>query len=244
MSKSVPEEAGGPVLRRDLKSYESLMNVIRSRRSIRRFDPKPVPEEDLVRILEAGRWAPSGANIQPWAFIVVEESDRRRAIAELLIEEERYLRRKDPRFPAYDRRFHLDVPLFLIFACDHRAKRVFPQTEPFPVDITLYMSISAAIMNVHLAAAALGLGTIWYTVEEPSAIELKKLLGIPDDFFVPSLTPLGYPVQSRTSAHWPLERMVHRERMDLGKVRDGSVMKELFSRKMTALMMGGKPIDH
>ena len=128
MSKSVPEEAGGPVLRRDLKSYESLMNVIRSRRSIRRFDPKPVPEEDLVRILEAGRWAPSGANIQPWAFIVVEESDRRRAIAELLIEEERYLRRKDPRFPAYDRRFHLDVPLFLIFACDHRAKRVFPQT--------------------------------------------------------------------------------------------------------------------
>ena len=84
MSKSVPEEAGGPVLRRDLKSYESLMNVIRSRRSIRRFDPKPVPEEDLVRILETGRWAPSGANIQPWAFIVVEESDRRRAIAELL----------------------------------------------------------------------------------------------------------------------------------------------------------------
>ena len=127
------------------------------------------------------------------AFIVVEESDRRRAIAELLIEEERYLRRKDPRFPAYDRRFHLDVPLFLIFACDHRAKRVFPQTEPFPVDITLYMSISVAIMNVHLAAAALGLGTIWYTVEEPSAIELKKLLGIPDDFFfrasLPSVTP-------------------------------------------------------
>ena len=115
MSKSVPEEAGGPVLRRDLKSYESLMNAIRSRRSIRRFDPKPVPEEDLVRILETGRWAPSGANIQPWAFIVVEESDRRRAIAELLTEEERYLRRKDPRFPAYDRRFHLDVPLFLIF---------------------------------------------------------------------------------------------------------------------------------
>ena len=67
------------------------------------------------------------------------------------------------------------------------------------MDITLYMSISAAIMNVHLAAAALGLGTIWYTVEEPSAIELKKLLGIPDDFFSEPHS-LGYPVQSRTSA--------------------------------------------
>ncbi len=70
------------------------------------------------------------------------------------------------------------------------------------------------------------------------------MLRIPDDFFIPSLTPLGYPLQSRTSARRPLERVMHRERMDLGKVRDGKVMEELSSRKMTALVMGGKPIDH
>ncbi len=244
MSHPAKENMKERSLRRNPKAYESLMEVIRSRRSVRRFDSRPVPEEDLMKILEAGRWAPSGANIQPWEFIVVKNPHRRRKLAELLIEEERYLRHKDGRFPAYDRRFHLDVPLFLIFACDYRAKRAFPQTETFPVDITLYMSISAAIMNVHLAATTLGLGTIWYTVENPTEKELKKTLKIPDHFFVPSLTPLGYPLQERTSARRPLERIVHREKMDLENVRDNQLMEDLFTRKMTAMVMGGKPVDH
>ncbi len=244
MTDQGPEEVAGPALVRDLEAYENLLSVIRGRRSIRRYDSRPVPEEDLMRVLEAGRWAPSGANIQPWAFLVVEDAERREVIAELLIEEGRYLHRKDPRFPAYERGYHRDVPMYLIFACDHRAKRVFPQTEPFPVDITLYMSVSAAIMNVHLAAAALGLGTVWYTVEEPTEVKLKQFLGIPDSFFIPSLTPLGYPLQSRSSARRPLERMVHRERMDGVKARGDEVMENLFTRKMTALVMGGKPVDH
>ncbi|MDP6088296.1 MAG: nitroreductase family protein [Nitrospinota bacterium] len=244
MTDQPPQDVAGSALVRDLDAYESLLSVIRRRRSIRKYDPRPVPEEDLMRVLEAGRWAPSGANIQPWAFLVVEDAERRGAVAELLIEEGRYLQKKDPRFPAYERRYHRDVPLYLIFACDDRAKRSFPQTEAFPVDMTLYMSVSAAIMNVHLAAAALGLGTVWYTVEEPTEKELKKLLGIPDSFFVPSLTPLGYPLQGRSSARRPLERMVHRERMELSNARRDDVMENLFTRKMTAMVMGGKPIDH
>lgn len=244
MTEELPVEIEGPALARDLNAYQNLLRVIRSRRSIRRYDSRPVPEEDLMRVLEAARWAPSGANIQPWAFIVVEEAERRRKVADLLIEEGRYLREKDPRFPAYDRRYHLDVPLYLVVACDNRAKRVFPQTEPFPVDITLYMSVSAAIMNIHLAAAALGLGTVWYTVEAPTEERLKDLLGIPDFFFIPTLTPLGYPLQTRASARRPLERMVHRERLDLSKIRDDATMESLFTRKMTASVMGGKPVDH
>ena len=110
---------------------------------------------------------------------------------------------------------------------------------------TLYtITEAAAIMNVHLAAAALGLGTVWYTVEEPTEKELKKLLGIPDSFFIPSLTPLGYPLQGRSSARRPLERMVHRERMDLSNARRDDLMENLFTRKMTAMVMGGKPVDH
>jgi nitroreductase len=244
MEEGTPIEIEGPALVRDPGAYDSLMRVIQSRRSIRRYDPRPVPQEDLERVLEAARWAPSGANIQPWAFIVVEEAERRRAVAELLMEEGRYLSEMDPRFPAYERSYHLNVPMYLIVACDDRAKQVFPQTEPFPVDITLYMSVSAAIMNIHLAAAALGLGTVWYTVEEPTEEKLKEMLGIPDYFFIPSLTPLGYPTQSRSSARRPLERMVHREKMDLSKIRDDELMGSLFTRKMTATVMGGKPVDH
>ena len=69
MADQLPAEVEGPALVRDLDAYNSLLQVIKSRRSIRRFDPRPVPEEDLMRVLEAGRWAPSGANIQPWAFL-------------------------------------------------------------------------------------------------------------------------------------------------------------------------------
>ncbi|MFQ5915091.1 MAG: nitroreductase family protein [Nitrospinota bacterium] len=244
MAEELPVEMGGPALIRDLNAYESLLRVIMSRRSIRRYDPRPVPEEDVMRILEAARWAPSGANIQPWAFILVEEAERRRVIAELLIEEGRYLAEKDRRFPAYERSYHLDVPLYLVIACDRRAKRVFPQTEPFPVDITLYMSVSAAIMNIHLAATALGLGTVWYTVEAPTEEKLKEFLEIPESFFIPSLTPLGYPLQRRLSARRALDRLVHRERLDLSKTRDDATMEHLFTRKMTASVMGGKPVDH
>ncbi len=51
-----------------------VLEAIRSRRSIRRFKPDPVPERLLLEILDAGRWAPSGGNIQPWLFIVVKDS--------------------------------------------------------------------------------------------------------------------------------------------------------------------------
>lgn len=244
MAEEKPVDLEGPALVRDLHAYETLLRVIKSRRSIRRYDSRSVPQEDLIRILEAARWAPSGANIQPWAFIIVQEPERRRAIADLLIEEGQYLREKDPRFPAYDRRYHLSVPMYLVIACDGRAKRAFPQTEPFPVDITLYMSVSAAIAHIHLAAASLGLGTVWYTVERPTEVKLKALLDVPDAFFIPSLTPLGYPLQRRSSARRPLERIVHRERFDPAKARDDATMEYLFTREMTATVMGGKPIDH
>ncbi|MGB9861933.1 MAG: nitroreductase family protein, partial [Candidatus Bipolaricaulaceae bacterium] len=46
--------------------------MIRGRRSVLRFEPDPIPEEDLEKILEAGRWAPSYANSQPWKFVVVK----------------------------------------------------------------------------------------------------------------------------------------------------------------------------
>ena len=94
MTDQSPRDVVGSALVRDLDAYESLLSVIRRRRSIRKYDPRPVPEEDLMRELEAGRWAPSGANIQPWAFLVVEDAERRGAVAELLIEEGGYLQRK------------------------------------------------------------------------------------------------------------------------------------------------------
>ncbi len=56
-----------------------IMKVIRERRSIRKFEARDVPVESLKIILEAGRWAPSGLNNQPWRFLVLSNDDRRKS---------------------------------------------------------------------------------------------------------------------------------------------------------------------
>jgi nitroreductase len=60
-----------------------ILNLLKSRRSIRVYQDKPIPQELLLQILEAGRWAPTGANLQPWHFIVVTDPETRRKIGEV-----------------------------------------------------------------------------------------------------------------------------------------------------------------
>ena len=57
--------------------YDGLLELVKTRRSIRRFKPEPVPDEYINRIIEAARWAPSGFNSQPWEFVVVKKPELR-----------------------------------------------------------------------------------------------------------------------------------------------------------------------
>ncbi len=54
-----------------MKESEIILDIIKKRRSVRHFDGRKIPDECMEQILEAGRWAPSGANAQPWRFILV-----------------------------------------------------------------------------------------------------------------------------------------------------------------------------
>ena len=56
--------------------YESFLELVQKRRSIRRFKSDQIPDEYVDKIIEAGRWAPSGFNLQPWEFVVVKEQNR------------------------------------------------------------------------------------------------------------------------------------------------------------------------
>ncbi|MDW7728123.1 MAG: nitroreductase family protein [Candidatus Methanoperedens sp.] len=58
-----------------MKESDTVLDVIKTRRSVRKFDGTKIPEECMQQILEAGRWAPSGANAQPWRFIIVTEKE-------------------------------------------------------------------------------------------------------------------------------------------------------------------------
>ena len=58
--------------------YDTLLKIIKSRRSIRKYKSDPVSLEDVMKVLEAARWAPSGNNSQPWEFVVVRDPGKRR----------------------------------------------------------------------------------------------------------------------------------------------------------------------
>ena len=60
--------------------YDSLLVLVKKRRSIRRFNPDPIPDEYISKIIEVARWAPSGFNMQPWEFVVVKKPELREKI--------------------------------------------------------------------------------------------------------------------------------------------------------------------
>lgn len=227
-------EANGP------GRYETLMEVMRERRSIRRFQPRPVPRALALKALEAARCASSGANIQPWEFLLIDEERGVRHIAEILTRERKYIVARDPRFPPLGRAFHKDVPLYILILGDTRLKGAFPQTTDLVVDITLYASLAMATCQLHLAIEALGLGTYFHTPEEPTERELKAWLGIPAPMTIFSIAPVGFPRVRRTSARRPLEEMVHWNAYDLARYRSDAEVTALLRRRVIAIAMSGR----
>src|SRR3990170_6077350 len=69
--------------------YELLYDIIRRRSSIRKLKPDPIPDEYIEKILEAGRWAMSGANSQPWEYIVVKDASTKAKLWEAFQESNR-----------------------------------------------------------------------------------------------------------------------------------------------------------
>ena len=167
------------------------MNVheaIRARRSVRAYRPDPIPEEVLQRVLESTRLAPSGNNLQPWKFILVRDAERRRQLAQA----------------ASQQMFIAEAPIAIaavglnpdaIMSCDVPAYAV---------------NVSIAVDHLTLAAVEEDLGTCW--IGAFSQDEARQVLGIPDQYKIVALTPLGYPAdQALPKSRTPLEKIVCEE---------------------------------
>ena len=138
---------------------KDFFEVVRKRRSIRRFKSDPVPDEYIEKMIEAARWAQSGANAQPWEFIVVKEH-RRQAwdIEKTRVEELRHngLREPPTKPPSYK-----DAPVFIVVCGDPRTVQAsvlithFLPNEGGPMAHFL-KNMANATQILHLAAAALG----------------------------------------------------------------------------------------
>jgi len=158
------------------------IKAIRNRRSIRKYKSKVVTREQLEVVLQAGRWAPSASNKQPWHFIVVRDAEQRSMMADA---------------HPYGR-FMRDSPVVLVVLGDPNRHPRYYLADPHN-----------AVENMLLAAYAEGLSTCWMGVRD-TEIEPKfhELLDIPEDLRVICCVSLGYGDEERTSTRLPLEEIV------------------------------------
>lgn len=156
-----------------------ILELIQTRRSVRRYKPTPVSEDDLKSVLEAARWAPSWANTQCWRFIVVKDRETKAKLAEALA----------PRNPATSA--IKEAPIIIV-ACAELGKSGFYKGVPTTSRGDWYMfDVALAMQNLILAAHSLGLGTIH--VANMDADKIAEILGVPEGITVVEMTPLGYP---------------------------------------------------
>ena len=192
----------------DLARYEALMDVVRNRMTTRQFDPaRAVPRAHYALILEAARHAPSGANAQPWHFIVVTDPAVKKSIADYFVDEQRKRAKLKMKFPTPNYRGLETAPGFVVIASDFRWIRAFPvlmdgsdldRQYRENAERILLQSVAAATMSAHLAAAALGYNVWWVTaIGQASAQKaMKPLLGIPEELSVLDIMLFGKPVKA------------------------------------------------
>src|SRR5512137_2784343 len=145
----------------------SLIDVILTRRSIRRYDTKEVPAEVLQQILEAGRQAPSAANRQPIRFVIVKDHDLLKVLCDNLF----------TRFVKY-------APIAIVGCADIKSLL----TGKWAV-----VDAAIAMENMVIAAWTLGVGSCWIGACDEEKV--KELLKIPDKWKVVALVTLGYPAE-------------------------------------------------
>ena len=196
-----------------------LLEGIRTTRAIRRLRPDPVPAGLIRKVCEAGTFAPSGGNRQPWLFVAVTEAERRKWVAD------RYRpafhayiapaleAAKDPSYPEQKRRvmraaIHLadhlhEAPVHLFVAGWTRRGQAQIQAL-FP-----------AVQNILLACRAVGLGASLTTLHRTFGAELDRWLGLPPGCPSCALLPIGWPIgkYGRPSRR-PVDQCLFFERYD------------------------------
>ncbi|MBI4296413.1 MAG: nitroreductase family protein [Chloroflexi bacterium] len=182
--------------------YENVLQLAKQRRSIRRFKPDPVPDEYIEQIIEVARWAPSGANTQPWDFVVVKKEELKQKIIQF-IEEQRPLTRKMDLTRRSDRDVArvgephpLHAPVFIILVGDPRTIEAYPvYTGLQRGQSNFEASLANAFIYMHLAATSLGLGSGWVSATRNFYVQVmtKDLLGIPKELVIFDTMTLGYP---------------------------------------------------
>ncbi len=149
-----------------------LKAAIKQRESIRDYESKPVPEEKLLRVLEAARLAPSASNRQRWKFIVVREEKKRQELARV----------------ARGQAHVAQAPVIIAAVATMPDYIMSCGVPAYAVDLAI------AVDQMTLAAVDEGLGTCW--IGAFSQAEARDILKVPENCRIVTLLPLGFPKQT------------------------------------------------
>ncbi len=197
-------------------SAGAILETIHSRRSIRRYQTKPVPREVIDQVLEAARWAPSAHNRQPWRFAVIEAKETKRALAAAMGERLRVDLERDgaPRamIEADTARSYARItsaPVVVVVSVTMRDMDAYPDTRRKEAEYLMAtQSAAMSVQNLLLAAHAYGLGACWMCAPLFVPDTVREVLKLDADWEPQALITLGYPAESKTSTRRPLEEVV------------------------------------
>ncbi|MCJ7605382.1 MAG: nitroreductase family protein [Dehalococcoidales bacterium] len=206
--------------------YDTYLDFIRNRRTIRRFKPDPIPDEYIEKIIEAARWAPSGFNMQPWDYVVIKKQELREAILGFirefhgLMNKTEYLREEWQRVP-YSKSKDTDsdykaAPVFILLLGDTRTLKGLPMSMRYDLERrqTIHTSsMASTYLYMSLAATTLGLANEWMSVTATAYPHtmIKDLIGIPPELDIYDMMVLGWPAYHLDSKKLMRDRdkMVH-----------------------------------
>lgn len=153
----------------------TIIDTIKSRRSVRDFTEKPVSKDDINTILDVGRWAPSGLNNQPWRYIVVQE---RRTIEEIAT-------------CTHYSNVVQGAPLLIAVFLDHDAEYNYLKDA---------QAIGASIQNMLLTCCELELGAVWLGEILNQKEKVNSILDAPDSLELMAVLAIGYPVEKNRAS--------------------------------------------
>ncbi len=187
------------------------MDAIRNRRTIRRFQQKPIPFEILKELIDAARLAPSGGNLQPWEFLVIDDRNLLEPVFSTLA------------WAAYlgpeGKPKEGEKPVAYIVVLHNKKLKSFTPASDF----------GAAIENILLAATDKGIGSCW--IGSVQRENLAKILDISSDYSIEYVIALGYPAE---------KAIAEDEKGSLKYWRDGNSVHHVPKRRLEDILHHNK----
>ncbi len=179
-----------------------LIELIKGRRSIRKYKKKEIPEEIILKILEAGQWAPSASNNQPWRFVIIRDAILRKEVGNLCT------------ILGVVNRFVEKAPLIIV---------IFSEYSHRWVEVDCGM----CAQNMMLEAHSLGIGSCFIGAFDRNGI--KNLLSLPEKFKIIGLITFGYPDEKENPpGRYDLKKLAFYEKFSKSKINISLFQRIMF----------------